>query len=41
MLFQPEVKTSADGTCVKTFLTGIQVAEYGEYDKPDEEETEP
>ena len=41
VLFQPEVKTSADGTRVKTFLTGIQVAEYGEYDKPDEEETEP
>ena len=38
VLFQPEVKTSADGTRVKTFLTGIQVAEYGEYDKPDEEE---
>ena len=38
VLFQPEVKTSADGTRVKTFLTGIQVAEYGEYDTPDEEE---
>ena len=41
VLFQPEVKRSADGTRVKTFLTGVQVAEYGEYDKPEEEETEP
>ena len=41
VLFQPEVKTSADGSRVKTFLTGIKVAEYGEYDKPDEEQDEP
>ena len=41
VLFQPEVKKSADGSRVKTFLTGAQVAEYGEYDKPEEEETEP
>ena len=41
VLFQPEVKTSADGTRVKTFLSGVQVAEYDEYDKPDEEEPEP
>ena len=38
VLFQPEVKRSADGSRVKTFLTGVQVSEYGEYDKPDEEE---
>ena len=38
VLFQPEVKRSADGTRVKTFLTGVQVSEYAEYDKPDEEE---
>jgi len=38
VLFQPEVKTSADGSRVKTFLTGIKVAEYGEYDKPEEEQ---
>ncbi|MBR7048958.1 MAG: HU family DNA-binding protein [Prevotella sp.] len=41
VLFQPEVKKSADGTRVKTFLSGVQVAEYDEYDKPDEEEPEP
>ncbi|MBR0489077.1 MAG: HU family DNA-binding protein, partial [Prevotella sp.] len=28
VLFQPEVKRSADGTRVKTFLTGVQVSEY-------------
>jgi hypothetical protein len=38
ILFQPEVKRSADGSRVKTFLTGVQVSEYGEYDKPDEQE---
>ena len=36
--FQPEVKKSADGTRVKTFLSGVQVAECTEYDKPDEEQ---
>ena len=41
VLFQPEVKTSADGTRVKTFLTGVKVAEYGEYDKPEEEQEQP
>ena len=38
VLFQPEVKVSADGTRVKTFLTGAQVAEYEGYDKPEESE---
>ena len=38
VLFQPEVKQSADGSRVKTFLSGVQVAEYGEYDKPEEQE---
>ncbi len=41
VLFQPEVKKSADGTRVKTFLSGVQVAEYESYDKPEEEEPEP
>jgi len=31
VLFQPESKKSADGTRVKTFLTGAKVTEYGEY----------
>ena len=35
VLFQPELKKSADGTRMKTFLTGAQVGEYGGYDEPD------
>ncbi len=38
VLFQPEVKRSADGTRVKTFLTGAQVAEYDGYDAPGKKE---
>ena len=41
VLFQPEVKKSADGTRVKTFLSGVQVAEYESYDTPEAEEPEP
>jgi predicted histone-like DNA-binding protein len=42
VVFQPEVKTSADGTRTKTFLTGTQVKEYDAYEKEeDEESTEP
>lgn len=36
--FQPEVKTSADKTRTKTFLTGCAVQEAGEYNVPEEEE---
>lgn len=38
VLFQPEVKTSADGTRTKTFLTGTKVQEYDPYVKEEEEE---
>lgn len=36
--FLPEVKTSADKTRTKTFLTGCAVQEAGEYNVPEEEE---
>ena len=38
--FQPEVKKSADGSRVKTFLTGVQVGEATDY-HVEKEETEP
>ncbi len=38
IVFQPEVKTSADGTRTKTFLTGTKVKEYDAYDRGDEED---
>ena len=38
VLFQPEVKTSADGTRTKTFLTGTKVVEYDPYVKEEEED---
>ena len=37
VIFQPEVRTSADGTRTKTFLTGTKVKEYDPYEK----ETDP
>jgi predicted histone-like DNA-binding protein len=40
VIFQPEVKTSADGTRTKTFLTGTTVKEYDEYAKGDDDDTE-
>ena len=40
VLFQPELKKSADGTRMKTFLTGAQVGEYGQYEV-DKTEPEP
>ena len=38
VIFQPEVKTSADGTRTKTFLTGTTVKEYDPYAKEEDEE---
>ena len=38
VVFQPEVKTSADGTRTKTFLTGTQVKEYDAYEKEEGDE---
>ena len=38
VIFQPEVKTSADGSRTKTFLTGTTVKEYDPYEGHEEEE---
>ena len=40
VIFQPEVKTSADGSRTKTFLTGTVVKEYDPYEGHNEEEEE-